>query len=381
MSLTITSALEGSERATRNLSVFDGSIAFDSSYPTGGESASDISANFSTLTSIVFDNEDGYSFEYDKTNNKIKAYLHQTRPILVQEEAVTVASNVGTLAYPPLYIIAVQVTATTTTGAYNVIPAGETPLTKQVAVNFTTGGLTFKSTDVVTAVKITYIPQQLSGPLSDSSLVVDEAVTASASKVELANRAIAVQYVWDDIDGVLDALEPVGEAPSATHTAVIDITNATPTTDIDSHADDAGNTLKVTYLKYAGIGAPFAINDTDTSLTSEAYDFTATGKYHAMVVPGLGTQVVGEQGDAGNGSATWEHAISGTAAAGVATWDPRINYLLTNESTALVTLAMPFFILDEALMYSPGTGMEVPNGTDLSGIGAVRFLAIGLCSK
>jgi hypothetical protein len=295
--------------------------------------------------------------------------------VLVEEEAVTVASNAGQLAYKPFYIIAVQVTAGTTTGAFNVIPTGETPLTKQVAVTFTTGALTFLSTDVVTAAKVTYIPQQSSGPFAVANLVVDEEVTASASKVDLANQACAVQYVWDDTDGVIAGLEPVGEAPSATHKFVIDIDDGSNDTNIDCHADDAGNTLKVTYIKYSALPATSCIGDGDTSLTSEAYGFTATGHYRALVVPGLGTQVVGETGAAANGTVTWEHEASGTAAAGIATWSPATNSLLTNEVTALVTLAMPFFVLDPLVVQS--TLGECAVGRDLSGLTGVRFSAIG----
>ena len=348
------------------------SVDFDNSYPMGGETLSPGDMGLRRADMVTPSPQGGYSFEYDAANEKLKVL--DTVPLLVEEEVVTVASNAGQLAYKPLYIVAVQVTAGTTTGAFNVIPTGETPLTKQVAVTFTTGALAFLAGDAVTAAKVTYIPQQTSGPLAAATLVVDEAVTAAAAKKALANRAIAVQYVWDDTDSIIDALEPVGEAPSATHTAVIDITDGTATK-IDSHADDEGNTLKVTYLKYASFPAGAAIDDTDTTLSTGAYDFNGTANYRALVVPGLGTQVVGEE-SANNGVATWEHAASGTAAAGVATWDPAKNYVLTNESSPLTTLAMPFFVLDPASM-QPRIG-EVANGRDLSALTDVRVLAMGI---
>jgi hypothetical protein len=349
------------------------SVDFDDSYAIGGESLTPADMGLSRADMVIPTPQRGYSFEYDETNEKLKAL--DTVPILVEEEVVTVAAHAGQLAYKPLYIVAVQATTATNAGAYNVIPTGETPLTKQVAVDFTTGALAFLSTDVVTVAKITYVPQQTSGPLAAATLVVDEAVTAAAAKTALANRAIAVQYVWDDTDSIIDALEPVGEAPSATHTAVIDITD-TAATKIDSHADDEGNTLKVTYLKYASFPAGAAIDDADTSLTSEAYDFNGTANYRALVIPGLGTQVVGEETGAGNEIATWEHTMSGTAANTVATWDPAKNYLLTNNTNAMVTLAMPFFVLDPASMQAR-IG-EVANGRDLSALTSVRVMAMGI---
>ena len=351
------------------------SVDFDNSYPMGGETLSPGDMGLRRADMVTPSPQGGYSFEYDATNEKLKVL--DTVPLLVEEEVVTVASNAGQLAYKPLYIIAVQSTAGTTTDAFNVIPTGETPLTKQVAVNFTTGALAFLAADAVTKAKVTYIPQQTSGPLAAATLVVDEEITASATPVALANRAIAVQYVYDTKSEaeVLMGLEPFDEQPSATHKAVIDIDSSGDTT-IDFNATDADNVMKVTYLKYASFPAGAAIDDADTTLTTAAYDFNGTGNYRALVIPGLGTQVVGEETADGNEVATWEHAASGTAANLVATWDPATNHLLTANSNAFVTLAMPFFVLDPASM-QPRIG-EVANGRDLSALTSVRVLAMGI---
>lgn len=368
MALTVTidkKTIQGNKRTHRS------SVTFDSSYPRGGEAftASDVGMN---RLDMVFPTPQGnMSFEWDETNAKLKAL--DTVPVLIEEEALTVATNVGTLAYNPLYIVAVQSTAGTTTGAFNVIPTGETPLTKQVAVNFTTGVMTFLSTDAVTAAVITYIPQQASGPLSEATLVVDEEVTAAAAKVALTNRAMAVQYVWDDTDSIITSLEPVGEAPSATHTAVVDIDDSS-STKIDSHADDEGNTLKVTYLRYDKFPAGSSIGDADVAV-AEDYGFLETLHYRALVIPGAGTQIIGEVSGDANAAATWENAISGTAADGVATWTPSKNYVLTNNTTAFVTSAIQWFLIDP-LVIKPGVG-EAMNGTDLSEITA-EIIAMGI---
>lgn len=356
--------------ANKGIGMLTNTLTFDGgTYARGGISI-DLSSKLLTVDYLNIESTRDYKFLYDRSTGKVKAY--KPMPPLIVEESVTVASNTGTLANVPLYICAIQVTAGTTTGAFNVIPTGETPLTKQCAVTFTTGVLTFLSTDAVTTAKVTYIPAAESGPLAQAnSLVTDESVTAAAAKSALANRAIAVQYVWNDTNNKIVALEPVGEAPSATETAVIDIDDSGDTK-IDSHADDEGDTLKVTYLKYSAFPAALHIGDGDTSLTSEAYDFTKTGGYHCPVVGGLGTNIVGEEADTTNAVATIQ-GPSATAANVVAEWHPMKNYWLTNNTAAMVTFAMPFLILDTTQL---GTCFyEVPAGEVISA--APTFLAFG----
>ena len=292
-------------------------------------------------------------------------------PALVVEEVVTCASNVGTLAYLPLYIVAIQVTATTTTGSYVVIPVGETPLTKQCAVNFATGGLTFLSTDAVTSVKVTYIPKRASGYLS--TVTVDETATASASKVNLAARAGLIQYVWDDTDGKIVQLEQPGTAPSATNFCTIDIVDTTNSS-IDSHADDAGNTLKVTYVPYTQLPPGTQIDDTDIMLSSEVWNFTGDPTvlgYNNLVVPGFGVHVIGETGAAARAAAVWI-GPTGTAGAGVSLWNPATNSITTDNDTAITILSMPWMILDLAQLtpYAALSGQAVDVKSNVTGSGA-----------
>lgn len=56
------------------LKILTGSIAFDSSYPTGGE-AMDISDMFTDLKAVFFESKRGYVFEYDYDNKKVKAMM------------------------------------------------------------------------------------------------------------------------------------------------------------------------------------------------------------------------------------------------------------------------------------------------------------------
>ena len=337
------------------------------------------------IPNAVSDNK--YEVRWDATDKCFHAYYPVSaftpKPALIVEEAVVVTTHIGTLTELPAYIVAIDVTAGTTTGPFHAIPTGETPLTVECAVTFTTGTLTFVSTDAVTAVRVTYFPQRNGTMFDSANLVVDEAVVAAAAKTEFANRAFAVQYVYDNTDNVRVALEPVGEAPSATHTGVIDITNATPTTDIDSHTDDEGNSLKVTYLKYSGLDdAQQAINDADITLSGtnpEQFDFNNVGLYHGLVVPGLGTQLVGEA-TATNVELIWS-GPSATTAAGVPTWHPALNTIRTEEGTVVTTTAIPYFIVDSGVMapeaVDTAAGTEVASDVD---VGAFQFIAFGVVS-
>lgn len=56
----------------RGLALISGTIAFDSSYPTGGEDITDITKKFKTCYQIICDNFGGYLFTFDKTNSLMK---------------------------------------------------------------------------------------------------------------------------------------------------------------------------------------------------------------------------------------------------------------------------------------------------------------------
>jgi len=76
MSLTVT-LKEGRsvlDKCSLGLKMLAGSIAFDSSYPTGGESL-DLSGYFPNAVHLVLiEPQAGYVFVYDYTNKKVMAY-------------------------------------------------------------------------------------------------------------------------------------------------------------------------------------------------------------------------------------------------------------------------------------------------------------------
>ena len=344
-----------------------GTIAMDSAYPIGGEAIT--FPNFKNNPKFVqLESEGGYSFEYDRTNNTIKAFT--SGQSLIVEEVVTVATNVGTLKHKPFYILAIDVTAGNATGPFNAIPTGEAAATTECAVTFTSGGLTFFATDAVTAVRVTYIPLHETGPFSSDNLVVDEEITAATTPVAIANQAAAVQYVYDSTDVERDALEPVGEQPSATHTAVVDIDDSSDTK-IDFETTDTGNTIKVTYIKYATFDAAFQLGDGDLTLATEIYNFT-TNHYNYLAIPGLVTQLVGEEGT-NNVELIWS-GPSASVGAAVPTLDFELNQWSTNESSAITTLAVPILFLNA--LTTVNARLEVGTGVDLSGL-TIRYVAFG----
>jgi hypothetical protein len=69
--------------------MISGTIAFDSSYPTGGEALTALAAKFKTLLRVVCEQNTGYMFEFDKTNTKLKVYA----PVNVVAGSGTAATN------------------------------------------------------------------------------------------------------------------------------------------------------------------------------------------------------------------------------------------------------------------------------------------------
>lgn len=347
-------------------------LTFDSSYPTGGEALKPSDLGLSVIETMNIENSAGYTFDYSKADEAVLAYMagahthaisltggataahthaFASKPPLVVEEDVTVSSHAGTLENVPLYILAITSAVGTTTGAFRQIPVGKTPLTKQCAVNMTTGGLTFRAADAVTAAKVTYIPKRAAGYLS--AVTVDESVTASASTVDLAARAGLIQYVWDNTDGALVDFEQPGAPPSASHFCTVDI-NDSGDTSIDSHSNDAGHTLLVTYVPYAQLPPGCFIDDADIALTSEAYNFVSAGHYMYPVIPGYGSQIIGETSGAVRSAATLQ-GPGASAADGVATMNFAKNYLLTDQSTAMTVVSIPWMILDANQLTPFGT--------------------------
>lgn len=224
MALTVTlDTHRGAERVSRNLGMLTGTIAFDSSYPTGGEDLADISKHFKTLLAVGFEAEGGYNFAFDKTNDTVIAYYPSGTPAIsagashthgllvpprvVYEESVQAATNVGTLTFDAAHIWYVS----KDTKAFVIVDKGTTPGSGEVAVDFTpaTGAtkLTFAAADSSPLVKVTYWPRLSNAVLFDN-LVESDVVDASAASghasissetITITDGACAIICV--DVDG------------------------------------------------------------------------------------------------------------------------------------------------------------------------------------
>ena len=73
MALTITVNKRG---IIGDLRYADISLAWDSSYPTGGESLTPADAGFDSFHVVTAHQKSGYTFEMDYTNNKLLAYYY-----------------------------------------------------------------------------------------------------------------------------------------------------------------------------------------------------------------------------------------------------------------------------------------------------------------
>src|SRR5512137_2769801 len=103
MSLTVTReyASVGSKQAAI------GTITFDSSYPEGGESFDSMSLlGMNKIDSLIIEGKEGYTFEYDKTNEKVRAMLQRyVPPIRYDERHVIDSTYKAKLDFPAAYIM------------------------------------------------------------------------------------------------------------------------------------------------------------------------------------------------------------------------------------------------------------------------------------
>ena len=101
MALTITK--EYSNIGSKQM--VNGTIMFDSSYPTGGESFDpDVLFGVHDIDYVMIENRNGYFFEYDAANKKIKAFSPRQMPPIIYDEHQVLDSNYQlTTNYPAAY--------------------------------------------------------------------------------------------------------------------------------------------------------------------------------------------------------------------------------------------------------------------------------------
>lgn len=90
-------------QAPRVIKFVTGTFAFDSSYPTGGESISDIFDQFnnvsgtSQLLGVLFESAGGYTFGVDYSGKKVLAYWVDTSTDGAAQAEVVDTTNLATL--------------------------------------------------------------------------------------------------------------------------------------------------------------------------------------------------------------------------------------------------------------------------------------------
>ncbi len=401
MGLTI-SLLE--QHSQGDLRAASGVATFDNSYATGGESLTPVMVGLGQFVGPIqiIEGEDGFIFKWDRANQKIVVYeaaleagtISQPTytgaadvPFFVEEEALAVASDIGTLAFAPAYIVSISDSTGVT---YRTIPSGAAPVDDvSVAVNFTTGVLTFAAADDPGDVRVTYFPSR-AGTFFDNANAVEETLTAAdGAGVNTTTRAAVIQHVHNDTTPGLEFISPSGEAPGAAEIE-IDINNASATTLI-SNAAEVGDTIAVRYLNFSALepGMTF-VDDTDVACTAGDADFAlgalgqvGVANVDKLVIPGLGNMAVGEETGDGNENAVWGDSGS-VEANNVGAWLPKLNTWNTSNTSAFVTFAVSQIEIDFNQLLDPtpagtvstptftGGGSsaltEVANATDLSNV-------------
>ena len=250
-----------------------GSLAFDSSYPVGGE---EMEFSF-TPNTVTIEPQGQYSFEYDHTNSKVKVF--QQAPPIVYEEVVSVSAttDIGYLKYPAAHIEYVS----DETDNFFVIPGGLTPTAKMVAVDMgfslTTGVLTkgkrtalhFLPADNVTSCKVSYITQAWKEVADNMVQACITSGVATYGHADLAFAAgtpdaltmgedlIAVQCVcWNDAATLknMTALKDGGTLGTGATECIIDFTDGIVSFHQTDAVDTTGDLVYITYIRDPGAG-------------------------------------------------------------------------------------------------------------------------------
>lgn len=232
-------------------------VAFDSSYASGGESLDYKVYNMAAVDQVIVFGKGGYQFEYDKTNKKLKVF--SKAPPMVYEEKHTISGNSIVLRYPAAFLVNVAQANSnvkiTTSGATLISTTDECqPYPSGAFSEGTRSGVTF-GTAMTGVVYVTYATQAWREVWSN--LVQNESVTLTSNSGALAYRACAIQAATI-LGGVLtnSALMIDKDDTVASGEIKIDWTSeaASTLTGVSTVAGDTGTTAVMTYVKYPSYG-------------------------------------------------------------------------------------------------------------------------------
>ena len=367
-----------------------GTIAFDDSYPAGGEDVSDYfkmtAGYFQSVGTVAFESAGGYTFQYDYTNDKVKVF-HRVPPI-IYEEVHTIASNAITLDYPAAAILYAASAGATqlVIEASDTLAANEVQLSAAMAAGVRpTLNLHASTTG---SIKVTYITQAW------------QEVWANRKAEAALSRVVHVAHFGETV-AFLESCHPIATATSITSRPIyvrLGDTAVTLEAEVD-FTDAAGVPANSTTLTFVSTDAMTSCTATYIALPAsgflfdrflEAQDTTIASGVSAALTPLkpiLFNSLCGQIPDytAANERDT-HHLQMATHDALGTTGEFQIDYsvrpvtgatghIKTNDSTSdAVSLTYVYGTPDEI----PGlVSLECKPGTDLSGLTAVRFWAEG----
>jgi hypothetical protein len=376
MALVLTRVKDG-ENVFGNQRSLAFDVAFDSTYNSGGEPLTPRQLGLKTVhdVRIMQPGPGGIAFVYDIANAKLKAEAAAGASLLTEDTGIFAAGTPYTLKQSPGYVLSVRGSAGST-GPKSVLPIGETLAAAQCSVNWTTGVVTWGDA-TMTRATILYVPRGTPGFTPDL-MVVDEAAPIASNVITLTNRAMAIQYVWNDEDNEL--LVPVTDNVALTGAQCLIQMNAsgssTITVTAGRIADGSVGKTKVTYLKY--VGNPLTqIDKQDVTITANATGpgvFAALFATPSIAIPGYGVHLAVSDTTGPAQRLILLQDKDGTSAALNAIWNPATNSFVFNATDSADLLEQPFLMLNAG---SSGNAGELPNNSDLSWVTGLRLVATG----
>jgi hypothetical protein len=350
-------------------------VAFDSSYPYGGEAFAPGSLGLSAVHKLHIEPTDGYTFEYDYTNQKIKVFSQA--PAIIYEEKHTAVANLITLDYPAAWIVNVCQAGQNMAWGKSRAAAALAGNTFCVVGTIADGVRTQLYTDGATdTVYVTYATQAWAELYHQ--LVQEEAVTLATGANALANKMMAFGFCESATTKIL---LPVDIADT-TATGEVGIKPGYATGALDINAAQNTEAAVVTYLAEPTSGFltdRFIEDENPTKAGSDpytqAFDFPLlmwciSG---AATVDGGATQVIIEQAAtaaAGEINLNWGYrGLDGTGAA------PAAGFTMGAKSNVTVTAGAYLFGHPWEI---PGlVNLEIKDGTNLASLSSVKVEMIG----
>ena len=342
-------------------------VALDSSYPYGGYPVGANAFGMLYIDQMIFaDAPSGLSFFYNSTTNKIQAYYTYSPPLIWQENQVigSVTANQFTLDYPPAYIFYASVGATPigiTDSAATLVANQMQPITAFTYGNrstFLTNGQNGNT------ISVGYVTQAWKSVWDN--LVQNEAGVPTVNVTTLTNVPCAIQSVR--------------------------MTGANNSTNVTSFlVSSAANATKAARVGFAAGTLTFLAADGVTATTSTYIKLPASGKLKDRFINEEASAATANNctplnpvllwslsGQAVNVGATTASAIAINATLGanlcrfnLTTGVPIVQYNVVANSNG--TLSYVWGRAEE-IRQQP---LEVPNGTDLSVVTALKVRAIG----